>query len=94
MKKAVLYARVSSDEQEKQGFSIPAQVKFLKDYAKKNNIMIVREFTESETAKQSGRKEFNAMVKFLKSSKDVNIILVEKTDRLYRNFKDYGELGE
>lgn len=94
MKKAVLYARVSSDEQEKQGFSIPAQVKFLKDYAKKNNITIVREFTESETAKQSGRKEFNAMVKFLKSSKDVNIILVEKTDRLYRNFKDYGELGE
>lgn len=94
MKKAVLYARVSSDEQEKQGFSIPAQVKFLKDYAKKNNITIVQEFTESQTAKQAGRVEFNNMLKFLKSSKDVNIILVEKTDRLYRNFKDYGELGE
>lgn len=78
LKKAVLYARVSSDEQERQGFSIPAQVKFLKDYATQNNIKIIKEFTESETAKQSGRKEFNAMVKFLKSSKDVNAILVEK----------------
>ena len=68
LKKAVLYARVSSDEQERQGFSIPAQVKFLKEYAAKNNIQIVKEFTESETAKKSGRKEFNAMIKFLKNS--------------------------
>lgn len=94
MKKAVLYARVSSDEQERQGFSIPAQVKLLKDYAKQNNIQIVKEFTESETAKKSGRKEFNDMVKYLKSSKDVNIILVEKTDRLYRNPSDYGLIDE
>ena len=91
MKKAVLYARVSSDEQERQGFSIPAQLKLLQDYARSNNIQIVKEFTESETAKKSGRKEFNAMVRFLKQSKDVNTILVEKTDRLYRNPSDYGD---
>ena len=94
MKKAVLYARVSSDEQEKQGFSIPAQVKFLREYAVKNQIQIVKEFTESETAKKSGRQQFNAMLKFLKSSKDVNVILVEKTDRLYRNPYDYGLIDE
>ena len=29
----VVYARVSSEEQEKEGFSIPAQIKLLKDYA-------------------------------------------------------------
>lgn len=94
MKKAVLYARVSSNEQEKHGFSIPAQVKYLKDYARQNGITIVQEFTESQTAKTSGRVEFNNMLKFLKSSKDVNIILVEKTDRLYRNFKDYVKLED
>lgn len=94
MKKAVLYARVSSNEQEKHGFSIPAQVKYLKDYARQNDITIVQEFTESQTAKTSGRVEFNNMLKFLKSSKDVNIILVEKTDRLYRNFKDYVKLED
>ena len=30
---AVIYARVSSKEQEKEGFSIPAQLKLLKEYA-------------------------------------------------------------
>ena len=32
-RQAVIYARVSSKEQEKEGFSIPAQLKLLKEYA-------------------------------------------------------------
>lgn len=34
------------------------------------------------------------MLKFLKKSKDVNAILVEKTDRLYRNFRDYVDVDD
>lgn len=94
MKKAVLYARVSSDRQEKEGFSIPAQIKLLHEYAKKNNISIVKEFVESETAKKAGRKQFNEMIHFLKKNSTCRIILVEKTDRLYRNLKDYVTLDE
>ena len=93
-KKAVLYARVSSDRQEKEGFSIPAQIKLLHEYAKKNNILIVEEFVESETAKKAGRTQFNNMVKYLKKNSTVRIILVEKTDRLYRNLKDYVTLDD
>ncbi len=93
-KKAVLYARVSSDRQEKEGFSIPAQIKLLHEYAKKNNISIVEEFVESETAKKAGRTQFNNMVKYLKKNSTVRIILVEKTDRLYRNLKDYVTLDD
>lgn len=92
--KAVLYARVSSVEQKKEGYSIPAQIELLKEYAVKNNITIVQEFTDSETAKHAGRTNFNAMVSFLKKNKDIKIILVEKTDRLYRNFKDYVLIDE
>lgn len=29
------------------------------------------------------------MIKFLQSNRDVKVVLVEKTDRLYRNFRDY-----
>ena len=43
--KAVLYARVSSKEQE-EGFSIPAQLKLLKDYARENGLKIIREFID------------------------------------------------
>lgn len=92
MKKAVLYARVSSTRQEKEGFSIPAQIKFLREYALKNDIEIVGEFVEAETAKKAGRAEFNRMVDYLQQHEDERIILVEKVDRLYRNLPDYGTI--
>lgn len=86
--KAVLYARVSSREQERMGFSIPAQIKYLRDYAIKHDMDIVAEFIEAETAKQAGRKKFNEMISYLKKNSKVRIVLVEKTDRMYRNFDD------
>ncbi|MDR1327478.1 MAG: recombinase family protein [Heliobacteriaceae bacterium] len=92
--KAVIYARVSSDEQQKEGFSIPAQIELLENYAKRNNIEVVKVYEEAQTAKQAGRVKFNEMLNFLHASKDINAILVEKTDRLYRNFKDYVLIDE
>ena len=88
MEKAVLYVRVSSKEQQEDGYSIPAQNKLLRQYAKKNNFEVVRAFEEAETAKRAGRHEFEQMVRFLKKNPLVKNILVEKTDRLYRNFRD------
>ncbi len=68
---AVLYARVSSKEQEQEGFSIPAQLKLLKEYAAKEGFEIVREFVDVETAKQAGRTAFGEMVGFLKESPSI-----------------------
>lgn len=92
MKKAVLYARVSSKRQEEEGFSIPAQIKFLKEYALKNDIEVVEEFIEAKTAKKAGREQFNEMLSYLQEHEDKRIILVEKVDRLYRNLLDYGTI--
>jgi len=52
---AVKYGRVSSKEQEKEGFSIPAQWKLLDRYAKEERFKIVQEFVDIETAKKPGR---------------------------------------
>ncbi len=92
--RAVAYARVSSKEQEKEGFSISAQLKLLREYAVCEGIAIVEEYVDVETAKQTGRASFGEMVAFLKASPRVCIILVEKTDRLYRNLKDWVMLDE
>ena len=92
--KAVLYARISSKEQEREGYSIPAQKKLLHSYAQKHGYEIVREFIDVETAKQSGRTQFSNMVQFLEEHPRVRIILCEKTDRLYRNIKDYVTIDE
>jgi site-specific DNA recombinase len=49
----VTYARVSSKEQEKEGFSIPAQLKLLKEYAAANCFAVTQEYVDVETAKQA-----------------------------------------
>ena len=91
----VLYARVSSKDQEKEGFSIPAQLRLLRDYATNKGFVIAQEFTDVETAKASGRTNFNEMLLYLKKHQTAcRTILVEKTDRLYRNIKDYAIIDE
>lgn len=94
MKQAVAYARVSSKEQEKEGFSIPAQQKLLREYAAKNDIAIVREFCDAETAKSVGREQFGFMLDYFHKHEKAKVVLVEKTDRLYRNFRDYVTIDE
>jgi site-specific DNA recombinase len=91
---AVIYARVSSKEQEKEGYSIPAQLKLLKDYAAAEGFTVAQEYVDVETAKQTGRGAFGEMVTWLRAHPDVRVILVEKTDRLYRNLKDWVTIDE
>jgi site-specific DNA recombinase len=88
MKPAVTYSRVSSLEQQQEGFSIPAQQKLLREYGQKNDLQIVREFVEVESAKAAGRTQFGEMVRFFKQTPSCRTLIVEKTDRLYRNFRD------
>jgi site-specific DNA recombinase len=84
----VLYARVSSREQEREGYSIPAQRKLLAEYARVHEFRIEHEFIDIESAKNPGRKQFGNMLKLLETHKACRIVLVEKTDRLYRNRTD------
>ena len=80
--KTVIYARVSSREQEREGFSIPAQFN------------VAGEYVDIETAKQSGRTNFDEMIRYLRKHTTVQTVLVEKTDRLYRNLKDWVTIDE
>ena len=95
----VTYVRVSSKEQEREGFSIEAQEKLLSKYAKDNKLPIDMVFKDIETAKKTGRLGFTHMLEFLKTSHKSNpgsllVIIAEKTDRLYRNLRDWLTLDE
>lgn len=90
MENVIFYARVSSKEQESEGYSIPAQLKFLQEYASKFGYLVKKEFIDIETAKKAGRTQFGNMLQFVEENKSVKHILVEKTDRLLRNITDYG----
>ena len=85
---AVIYTRVSSREQEQEGFSLDAQPKLLREYADRNRLQIVEAFEDVETAKTTGRKQFGEITLFLRRNRRTyRTLLVEKVDRLYRNFK-------
>ncbi len=88
MTEAVIYTRVSSREQEQEGFSLGAQAKLLREYATRNGLRIAQAFEDVETAKATGRKQFGEMVTLFKRNRTCRVLLVEKTDRLYRNFRD------
>ncbi len=93
-RQAVIYARVSSKEQEREGYSIPSQLKLLREYAVNGDFDVAQEFIDVETAKQAGRANFGEMLQFLRRARACNVILVEKTDRLYRNLKDWVSIDE
>ena len=90
--RVVLYARVSSKEQREEDYSIEAQLRLLREYAVKHDFVISEELVDVESASKSGRTGFNTMLASLRKHPACRIILVEKTDRLYRNLKDYATL--
>jgi site-specific DNA recombinase len=86
---------VSSKDQEKEGFSISAQLRLLREYAASQGFVVVQEFEDIETAKASGRTHFNEMLAYVKKHHACcRTILAEKTDRLYRNPKDWVTLDD
>ena len=69
--KYVAYYRVSSKRQKEEGVSLEAQQGFVKDYAIKHNLDIIREFEIDESANSEGRKIFNEMVELLERSPEI-----------------------
>ena len=89
--KYFIYCRKSSESEDRQVLSIPSQISELKELAKKNNLSIVRVFTESQSAKAPSRLIFNEMMQSISEGK-ANGILCWKLDRLVRNPVDGGSI--
>ena len=86
--KTVIFCRVSSKEQEIEGYSLPAQKKLLQEYTDSKDYKVQKIFSISESASTSKqRKTFKEMVAYLNKNK-IKVLVVEKTDRLTRNLKD------
>lgn len=91
-KRAVLYCRVSSDEQAK-GCSLDHQEKELREWCLKNNADVVEVFREDYSAKTLDRPELRkAMKKYMRRSSDVDIFIVLRWNRLSRNAEDGNRL--
>lgn len=93
--KAVLYIRVSSEEQA-DNTSMDSQERTGKEYAKRNNLDIVQIWRGPESAWKDDsrgddervRKNFNDMLNFVKENPDIKHLIFDVTDRMTRNEDD------
>ena len=94
MKKYVALARVSSREQEREGFSLDVQEEALNRYAQRQGGQIVQLYRIAETAsKHAERKTFKEMLAYAKKhAPELAGLLFYKVDRAARNIFDYVEL--
>ena len=90
--KYCLYARKSSESDERQAMSIGGQLSEMKAMAKKEKLLVTETITESHSAKESGqRPEFNNLLQGINEEK-FNAILTWAPDRLSRNAGDLGRI--
>jgi len=90
--KFFLYARKSTEDEERQIMSIEAQLVELEEFAKRENIEIVERFIESKSAKKPGREVFNQMMTKVYATNEPVGILAWHPDRLARNSVDGGQI--
>lgn len=89
--KYILYARKSTDVEDKQVLSIEAQLVELRAYAKQEGLQILDELVEKQSAKVPGRPVFGGMLKRIEAG-EANGILAWHPDRLARNSIDGGQI--
>jgi len=87
-----LYARKSTDVEDKQVLSIEAQLAELRAVARRNELTIAEEFVEKRSAKMPGRPVFEEMLKRVEKG-EVQGIVCWKIDRLSRNPVDSGRIS-
>ncbi|MBM2821234.1 MAG: recombinase [Candidatus Berkelbacteria bacterium] len=91
--KAVILARVSTQEQE-EGHSIDAQLRRLQEYADKKELQVLKTFRIIESSTQGNRKEFQLMIEYIKSQKEPVALIADAVDRVQRGFKESVLLDE
>ncbi|MBU2036636.1 recombinase family protein [Patescibacteria group bacterium] len=90
-KKFFIYARKSTDSEDRQVRSIADQLAELRELAKKENIDVVDTLVEKQTAKKPGRPVFAEMLKRIEAGEAMGI-LAWHPDRLARNSVDGGQI--
>lgn len=86
--KAVILARVSTEEQKDAGNSLPAQTHRMQEYCKRRNFDIAETFSFDESAYKTKRDEFDKILEYLKKTNEKIAVCFDKVDRLSRNVFD------
>ena len=88
-KKAILYIRVSTDEQAEKGYSLADQEDRLIKHSERNGFEVVKIFREDHSAKTLQRPVLTELRAFAKKNRnDIDVLLFVKWDRFSRSTRD------
>ena len=88
-KKAILYIRVSTDEQAEKGYSLADQEERLIRHCERNNFEVVKIYKEDYSAKTLQRPALTELREFAKKNKrEIDFLVFVKWDRFSRNIRD------
>ena len=86
--KAILVARVSTEEQREANNSLPAQMTRMEDYCKRCNFEILERFSFDESAYKEKRDEFDRILAYIDAQEEKIAVCFDKVDRLSRDIFD------
>lgn len=86
--KAILLARVSTEEQKDAGNSLPAQLEKMRMYCKRRSFEVIKEHSFDESAYKQKRDEFDKLLEEVNNQEEKVAVCFDKVDRLSRNVFD------
>lgn len=87
---AIIYCRVSTQEQAETGFSLEAQEETCATYAERKGYTVLKTFIErGESAKNLNRTQLKNLIRYAKDNyNNIDVLIIYKIDRLSRNQRD------
>ncbi len=80
---ALIYARVSTDEQAAKGYSLPTQLEACRQYAAERGYQVVGEFTDDYTGTATTRPGLEQLYDAVRAT-GARVVIVHDVDRLGR----------
>ena len=88
-KKAVIYCRVSTKKQAKEGNGLESQEAMCREYADRKGYGVVAVFRDDLTGKTADRNGLKELLSFLKAAKKETIVLIDDLNRLARSVRTH-----
>src|ERR1035437_2611665 len=84
--RAVIYTRVSTEEQAREVLSLEAQEIACREYCQSNGLEVVHVFVEEgESAKTANRTQLKELLKFCREDRNIGVVVIYKVDRFNRS---------
>lgn len=92
--KAILFARVSTQEQMKEGYSISAQMEQMRKHCHAFGLSIFQEHEVDESSTKEKRAKFDCIISTIEKQQEPIALIVETIDRLLRRFRELPKIEQ